>query len=260
MGSVVAAWSDASAGDLRPLGTDDGTGGDSALGRWALEVTDTGGSGPLREVHWVEQVHGASVVTVLAPATGGDQRMPAVRQGPADALVSSAPSVALAVLTADCASVALGSVQGVFAAVHCGWRGLIEGVLGEAVDAMRALGAVDVVGARGPCIHAGCYEFSEPDLAAVRAVVGEGAVGRTAGGHPALDLPAAVTAALAASDVIETEGVDACTACQGHYFSHRARRDRGRQALVVWSAPPGVGALGPGRGPDAPGGTAGEGR
>ena len=205
----------------------------------------------------MEQVHGATVVTVTGPggvggaaegagaAEGsgglGAPGMVSVADGPGDALVSvtgsAVPPVALAVLTADCASLALGSVEGVFAAVHAGWRGLMEGVVQRTVGVMRALGATDVFGALGPCIHAECYEFAEPELAAVCAVVGERARGRTSGGRPALDIPAAVSEALDACGVSETAGADACTACQGRYFSHRARRDGGRQALLVWSAP-----------------------
>ena len=60
-------------------------------------------------------------------------------------------------------------------------------------------------------------------MAAVR---GHGVRGRTAAGRPALDVPAAVSAALAASGAAEVAGVDACTACAGGYFSHRARGDR----------------------------------
>jgi copper oxidase (laccase) domain-containing protein len=160
-----------------------------------------------------------------------------VSAGTGDALVSAVPSVALAVLTADCASVALGSREGVFAAVHAGWRGLTTGVVQAAVGAMRVLGATEVVGALGPCIHAGCYEFSPSDLAEVCAIVGEQARGRTSDGRPALDIPAAVSASLTACDVDEIPGVGACTACDDRYFSHRGRRDRGRQALLVWSAP-----------------------
>ena len=79
---------------------------------------------------------------------------------------------ALAILTADCASVALGSAEGVFGAVHAGWRGLLAGVVEATVAAMRARGAGDVVGALGPCIHPECYEFSDADLDAVAAAYG----------------------------------------------------------------------------------------
>ena len=178
----------------------------------------------------------------MAGVGGGARHHPVERSapvacaGPGDALASTAPELALAVLTADCPSIALGSAEGVYAAVHAGWRGLTAGVVGRTVRAMRALGATEVVGSVGPCIHAECYEFSEDDLAAVTAVCGDAARGRTVEGRAALDLPAAVAAALASSGVRQVPGRTACTACEPGYFSHRARGDRGRQALVVWSA------------------------
>jgi copper oxidase (laccase) domain-containing protein len=100
---------------------------------------------------------------------------------------------------------------------------------------MRARGATSVYGALGPCIHAECYEFSEPELQLVVDVLGEGVRSRTADGRAALDVPTAVAAAMVAGGVTQVPGVDACTGCGGGYFSHRARRDEGRQAMVVWS-------------------------
>ncbi|MGA3147947.1 MAG: polyphenol oxidase family protein [Acidimicrobiales bacterium] len=201
--------------------------------------------GPVSQVHWLDQVHGTGVVAAhpRAVAAGvGPHGVTAVFAGPGDALVSDSPECALVVLTADCASIALGSGEGVFGVVHAGWRGLAGGVVERTVAAMRAMGATRVVGAVGPCIHAGCYEFSEGDLARVAAVRGHGVRSLTASGRPALDVPAAVSSALAASGADQVVGVDACTACGSGYFSHRARGDGGRQALVVWSdAVPGGG-------------------
>jgi hypothetical protein len=187
----------------------------------------------------MEQVHGSRVL--VAGVTGSDHHPvgrtdPVACAGPADALAATAPELALAVLTADCASIALGSPEGVFAAVHAGWRGLVAGVVDRATRAMRAMGATEVVGALGPCVHVECYQFSEDDLAAVVAVCGAGARGSTADGRPALDLPAAVASSLVAGGARQVPGLDACTVCGSAYFSHRARGDRGRQALVVWTA------------------------
>jgi copper oxidase (laccase) domain-containing protein len=110
-------------------------------------------------------------------------------------------------------------------------------VVEAAVAAMRTMGATRVVGALGPCVHPDCYEFAEADLDDLVAHFGDRVRGRTPGGRPALDIPAAVSVALAAGGAEEAPGIDACTACSGPYFSHRARQDRGRQALLVWSAP-----------------------
>ena len=101
---------------------------------------------------------------------------------------------------------------------------------------LRGWGATEVVGALGPCIHAECYAFGEDELGAVADTYGDGVRGRTRAGDPALDLPAAVAAALGRGGARLVGGVDSCTACGGAWFSHRARADTGRQALVVWSS------------------------
>jgi YfiH family protein len=204
------------------------------------------GPAAVDQVRWVDQVHGSTVIVVgersrpssFGPTAAGApaHAVAAVASGTGDALVSMVPSVALTVLTADCAPIALGSAEGVFAAVHAGWRGLAEGVVEAAVTTMRSLGAGEVAGALGPCIHAECYPFGADDLDGVAAVLGDRVRGRAGDGRPALDLPAAVATALQASGVARVPGVDACTSCAGGYFSHRARADPGRQAMVVWSA------------------------
>ena len=153
----------------------------------------------------------------------------------ADALVTTRPGVALAVLTADCAPVALASPEGVIAAAHAGWAGLHAGILERTVESMRALGATTVEAALGPCIHPECYEFGAADLARLARRLGDSVVGTTGRGRPALDLPAAVRAALAGAGAHLVHDEDACTACGAErYFSHRGRHERERQAMVVW--------------------------
>lgn len=229
-GSVHAAWSDASRGDLRPRPGDPA--GGAALGAFAVAAAGSTGA-TLSTVCWLDQVHGATVLDAPGPATGP----PVLWRGAqaADALVAVDPGVALCVLTADCGSIALASPEGVFAAVHAGWRGLVGGVIERTVERMRERGATHVVGALGPCIRSGCYEFSGPDLDAAAAACGDVVRATTTDGRPALDLAAGITAALDRAGASQVPGVDVCTACGVGYFSHRARRDVGRQALVVWS-------------------------
>jgi purine-nucleoside/S-methyl-5'-thioadenosine phosphorylase / adenosine deaminase len=154
--------------------------------------------------------------------------------GTGDALVATSATSCLAVLTADCAPLALGSDEGVFAAVHGGWRGLLAGVVEATVAAMRALGATAVVGALGPCVHPECYAFSAGDLDRVAARYGDGVRSTAADGAPALDRGATVRTALESAGGAELVWTGPCTGCGGTYFSHRARGDGGRQALLVW--------------------------
>lgn len=210
-GGVRACWTGRAQGDLRPGAT-----GDSTARRRA--VVDLPWS-------WLAQVHGAGVVEVSGSAVEGAE---------GDALVTGGRGHALAIFTADCAPVALASPEGVMAAVHAGWGGLRAGVVQSAVSAMRRLGASRVEAALGPCIHPECYEFSPVDLAGLESRFGPTVVTRTSWDRPALDIPEAVRCALeqAGAELVFDSGT--CTACSPQHWSHRARREPERQALVVW--------------------------
>jgi copper oxidase (laccase) domain-containing protein len=204
------------------------------------------GSGPLPGavpghlvVRRVRQVHGAGVVVVDAPVP--DEALswaPGPEDAPpdGDAVVASGDGFALVVLTADCASVALGSPEGVHGAVHAGWRGVGAGVLAQAIDVMRSVGASTVVAGLGPCIGPCCYEFSAADLDALVAAWGPEVASRTTWGRPSLDLRAAVRGQLSRSGVTMAATPTPCTMCTPGYFSHRGRGDEARQALLVWRA------------------------
>lgn len=188
---------------------------------------------------WLDQVHGAEVVVV----DDGDDVRDLVGTA-ADAVVTRRTDVALAVHTADCASVGFVSDDGMIGAAHAGWRGLVEGVLAAAVGAMRCRGATGVRAVLGPCIGVECYEFGEADLVGAVRVLGSEVVGRTSSGAPGLDVGRAVEVALGDLGVPIVARDPRCTACGEPasgpangptHFSHRARGEAGRQALVVWS-------------------------
>ena len=190
-----------------------------------------------RRVSWLRQVHGAGVVDVPDPVTHcGTQ---------ADAQIIRTPHAAVAVFTADCAPVLMITDDGpvAVAVAHVGWRGLLGGVLEHTVAALRNGRHRSVSAYIGPCIGPECYEFGEGDLSMMVERCGPVARGVTRAGSPALDLRAACRAALALLDVgpdVEPDlGFDVtdagCTACSGSkWFSHRARADVGRQALIAW--------------------------
>ena len=179
---------------------------------------------------WLHQVHGDRVVVVDEPGAQAGAY--------ADAAVTARPGAALAIQTADCAPVALVADEGVVAAVHVGWRGLVAGVVEGAAEAVRRAGGSRLRAVVGPCIHACCYEFGAADLDRVVARYGDGVRARTLSGRLALDMPAAVASALARAAIPGADVTHAgpgCTACgTPPMFSHRARGDSARQAMVVW--------------------------
>jgi copper oxidase (laccase) domain-containing protein len=202
-----------SAGDLRP-------GARGAARRRAALISG-------RPWGWTRQVHGAGVVGAGRQGRSGD------------VLVGSSAADRPAMFAADCALLGVLSPEGVVAAVHAGWQGLCSGVIEEAAVAMRALGASKLQAVRGPCIGPECYEFGAGDLDVVAGIYGADVRAETAVGRPALDLAAGVRVACERAGVEIVHTIDSCTACartpsgEPLWFSHRARRDTGRHALVV---------------------------
>ncbi|MDO8362907.1 MAG: laccase domain-containing protein [Actinomycetota bacterium] len=170
----------------------------------------------------LDEVHGTSVLTVHRP---GDHDFEV-----GDALVTRTRGAVLAVWVGDCAPVAMVGAGGAVAAAHAGWRGALDGVLQATVQAMADDRVTAVL---GPCIHPCCYEFGVAELDAMVARFGPHVAGRTAWGTPALDMRAAVRAALAEVDVGLVDHSQ-CTGCHAdRYYSHRRRQQHGRQVVTV---------------------------
>ena len=178
----------------------------------------------------LRQQHGAAVVTVSAP---GDADGVA-----ADAAVTASSGAVLTVRTADCAPVALVAAEGVVAAVHAGWRGLAAGVVEAAAASVRRLGGRELRAYVGPCIHPECYEFGRRPLEDLARRLGPEVASQTAWGTAALDIPAAVRAALRLCGIEEIIEADRCTSCEAEsWYSHRARGESARHVLAIWMSP-----------------------
>jgi len=177
----------------------------------------------------VNQVHGDDVVVVDEPGPPPMEDVPS-----ADALVTTTRGLGLMVRIADCVPVLLADPRrGVVGAVHAGRAGVVLGVVGRAVEQMRAEGADDLVAWVGPHVCGACYEVPEQMRAEVSARVPE-AYAVTRWGTPSLDLGAGVRAQLDALG-IETTEVSRCTREDAGLHSHR--RDgaaAGRLAGLVW--------------------------
>jgi len=175
---------------------------------------------------WLRQVHGDRVVVVDTPGAGAGTE--------ADAAVTAVSGAVLAVHTADCAPIALVADGGAVAVAHAGWRGLADGVVAATVTELAGLAEGPVRAVVGPLIGPECYEFGADDLRLVADRLGPEVVGTTTAGTPALDLPTGVRRALERAGVDSIDFVGGCTACGGGAFSHRARGEQGRQAVLAW--------------------------
>lgn len=176
---------------------------------------------------WVRQEHGTTVVTVTRPGEHAGRR--------ADGAVTTERGAPLAVVSADCAPVLVLADGGVGVA-HAGWRGLLDGVIEATVEGLAGLGAAPHTAVLGPCIRGRCYEFGATGLDRLTDRYGPGVRTTTAWGTTALDLAAGVAAACRALGLVVAD-TGTCTACSSVHWSHRARADSGRQALVAWIEP-----------------------
>lgn len=187
----------------------------------------------------VRQVHGARVLEHQGPAP-----RPGSELSEADGLVGGAADVLLAVSVADCVPVLLSDASGArVAAVHAGWRGLVAGVLPEAVRRLGA--AAPLVAAIGPCLSLERFEVGDE---VARAFEAAGLAEAVVAGRPRphVDLRLAARLQLRSSGVADVEGTDRCTwGHAGEFFSHR--RDvthggasaTGRMLALIGTARPG---------------------
>jgi hypothetical protein len=168
----------------------------------------------------VSQVHGDTVVKAR-PGVSTE----------ADALWTDEPGQAVGVRTADCVPIVVEDRVGRrVAAVHAGWRGVLNGVLLRTLRVLQDQGTRldDVRLVVGPCARACCFEVDGalPDQFAE--AFGPSVVLRPRGqAKPHLDLPLALVTSLARVGVpaASVAVVPGCTMCDTRFFSHR--RDRG---------------------------------
>jgi len=210
---------------------------DDAIRENHARFFDAAGIGRDAVVADVSQVHGCAVVRA-------EQALAA--RAAADAVTSVRGGHAVLIRVADCVPVLIGDPRtGAVAAVHAGWRGVVEGVVPAALAALRALG-VDPrtsVAAIGPCISAKHFEIG-PEVAdelakadLVECVVAPGVHGPK---HHA-DLVRAVALQLARCGVARAN-IDANAPCtyadRSRFFSYR--RDgvaSGRLAAIIAPQP-----------------------
>lgn len=182
-------------------------------------------------------VHGNHVAVVEAQDAG--RVFPAT-----DALVTTAPGMALLLRFADCQPILLyDPVNHALGLVHAGWRGVALGIARRAVETMQSSFGSDpasLLAGLGPAIGPCCYivgdnvatamGYALPNWRQVMKLEDEGW---------RLDLPAANAQQLAAAGVQHIEHADLCTCTHSdEFFSHRATQGHtGRFAMAAYLKP-----------------------
>ena len=205
-----------------------------------VDINRTGAAEALgyrrNQLFLLKQVHSNRVHRLIAHPMGDT----AIE---ADAMVTRLPFLALGILTADCTPILLADHQaGVVGAAHAGWRGAVDGIVGNTVAAMVELGAnpAAITAAIGPTISGENYEVGPhfmDDFVQLRPD-GWRHFSLPKGGRAHFDLPGFVAAELAAAGVTSVERIGACTyAHPDRYFSHRHATHQGtktgRQIAII---------------------------
>ena len=150
-----------------------------------------------------------------------------------DGLLTATPGLGLAVSYADCVPVVLAASTPdgpALAVVHGGWRGMLDGIVGQAAAALARTGRLTgaVVGPSiGPC----CFAVDDQ----LRVRFAERFPGSA--GESTVDLWACardqLTDAGVPAEAVTVSGL--CTSCDARFFSHR--RDHGatgRHVAIAW--------------------------
>lgn len=178
---------------------------------------------------WMRQVHGMEVIDAATTNCLPE----------ADAAFARTSDTACCVMTADCLPILLCDAEGsVVAAVHAGWRGLLQGVLEAAITRMQS-SPHNLMAWLGPAIGPQAFEvgedvrdaFIKADETATQAFADKG------NGKWLADIYLLARHRLQAVGVERIYGGDFCTyADEQRFYSYRRDQVTGRMATMIWIA------------------------
>ncbi|HSE42262.1 MAG TPA: peptidoglycan editing factor PgeF [Acidobacteriota bacterium] len=147
----------------------------------------------------------------------------------ADGSFTNSSDHLLSVLTADCLPILFYHPDGIVAAVHAGWKGLLNGIIPEAVRIIPDKPIVVI----GPAIGVCCYEVSEDLAADFVNKFGVQFVDQSKT-KPHLDLIGVAIHQLLNGGAEEVEASHLCTKCHPElFFSYRRDGSSGRQMAFI---------------------------
>jgi len=178
---------------------------------------------------WLNQVHSTMVADASTDMPNDEIE--------ADASYTNQKGIVLSVMTADCLPILLCDKSGTqVAAVHAGWRGLLDGIIENAVNRFSVKGP-DVVAWLGPAIGPLAFEvgadvrdgFVEKDLDAIQAF-------RLCSEHKWLaNIYQLARQRLNNMGIESIFGGDFCTFTdEERFYSYRRDKVCGRMASLIW--------------------------
>ncbi|MFI3184395.1 MAG: peptidoglycan editing factor PgeF [Methylococcaceae bacterium] len=176
---------------------------------------------------WLDQVHSNRAVQAL--------KHEALQQ--ADASYTSESGVVCAVMTADCLPLLVCTADGSqVAAIHAGWRGLLAGVIGNTITAMKN---TDVLVWLGPAIGPECFEVGAEVRTAFldKSTAFITAFKQQHNGKWLADIYQLARIDLAMLGINKVYGGGFCTVTEAErFYSYRRDKQTGRMATLIWRA------------------------
>lgn len=182
---------------------------------------------------WMRQQHGTEIANVCSKASGEFQPD---NGATADSSITAETFMPLSVTTADCLPIAVWSAERGIGVIHAGWRGLNLGIVQKVTEAMSQSFGDAVSAFIGPHICAECYEFSSDDAQEfIRQWGSDVYLPGDNSNSGKLNLRLVAESALRQAGVSDITCLRSCTACETkRWFSHRARQETERMAMVAW--------------------------
>lgn len=178
---------------------------------------------------WLNQVHGVEVIDAVAAGCAVPD---------ADASYAVAKGVVCVVMTADCLPVLLCNESGtVVAAIHAGWRSLLDGVIEQTVNVIRQRSSDPLMAWFGPGIGPQAFEVGDEVKAAFVAkhALASHAFVATENGKWLGDIYALARIRLNDVGVTAIYGGGLCTYTDAErFYSFRRDGTTGRMATLIW--------------------------
>jgi YfiH family protein len=174
---------------------------------------------------WLTQTHSTIAVEATSVETTAH----------ADASYTAKPNTVCVVMTADCLPILLCATDGSeIAAIHAGWRGLVDGILDNTV---AALTAQTVMAWLGPAIGSQHFEVGEDVCSAylARSKAYQCGFIQITPDKWLADIYTLASVNLRALGISLIFGGGQCTYTdRQHYFSYRRDKTTGRMATFIW--------------------------
>lgn len=175
---------------------------------------------------WLNQTHSTVVAQVSDPTT---------QVLDADGVFTSSSQVVCSAMTADCLPVLLTNMQGTqVAAVHAGWRGLVNGIVENALELFSG----EVMAWLGPAIGPQAFEVGEDVLQAFvdfDSQAHQAFTPRDVEGKWLADMSKLATQRLNKFGITQVFDSGLCTfQDKEDFYSYRRDGVTGRQATFIW--------------------------